>query len=354
MNNSATNPSQAPSSRKMKRLALLVVAPALAAIIGIYIYLQGGRYIETDNAYIKAEKIPVSSEVSGNIVEVFVKDNENVKSGQPLFRLDASHFEIAVTRAQAKLDQASSDIASLKASYVAKQAEIRLARANHDYALKEQQRLTGNGVSNYVSKVKQDALVHDTEINWQKITLLEDELQQIVAAGGDNDSPIEQHPLYMAAFAELAQSRLDLEHTLVKASRAGTISKPPKVGQFVATGNAATILVADDSLWIEANLTETDLTYVHEGQDVKIEVDAYPEHHWHGVVESISPATGAEFSVIPAQNATGNWVKIAQRLTVRIRILPQPDAPALRSGLSSNIRIDTGHQRRLSELRLTL
>ncbi len=352
MNTSTTTPATAPAALKIKRFILLGVVPCLVIAIGLGFYLHGGRFVETDNAYIKAEKVPVGSEVSGTIAEVFVTDNQKVQSGQPLFRLEDAHFTIAVAHAQAKLNQASSDIATLKANYNSKQAEIRIAKINYAYALQEQKRQSNPAVMNYISKVSQDALAHEAEISQQKIALLEDELKQIVAAGGNNTSPIEQHPLYLAAASELEQAKLDLEHTLVKASRPGTISKPPKAGQYVNAGNAATVLVADDSLWIEANLTETDLTYVREGQDVQIDVDTYPDHHWHGLVESISPATGAEFSVIPAQNASGNWVKIAQRLTVRVSITPEKEAPVLRAGLSAFISIDTGHKRKLTDFRL--
>ena len=339
---------------KGKRPFLLVVVPLTVLIAGLAIYLHGGRYISTDNAYIKAEKIPVSSEVSGNIVEVYVNENQAVKTGQPLFRIDDAPFVIAVEQARAKLAQTRNDITSLKASYVSKQAEIRLARANHDYAVQEQKRLANQAVSSYVPKIKQDKLTHDAQISQQKINLLEDELKQIVAAGGSNDSPVEQHPLYRAARAGLERAELDLQHVLVKAPRDGTISKVPNIGQFISAGTPVTVVVDDKNLWIEANLTETDLTHVRKDQPVSIEVDTYPGVEWQGEVASISPATGAEFSLIPAQNATGNWVKIAQRLTVRIRILPKKDGPTLRAGMSTYIEIDTGYQRKVSDIRLTI
>ena len=157
---------------------------------------------------------------------------------------------------------------------------------------------------------------------------------------------VERNPVYLAALAELDQAKLDLSNTEVRASMSGTVSKPPRIGQFVTTGSTAMLLVAND-VWIEANFTEADLTYVHPGQPVNIRIDTYPDTKWQGVVESLAPATGAEFSVIPAQNATGNWVKIAQRVSVRIQLEASAAMPVLRAGLSTWVEIDTGHRRRL-------
>ena len=164
--------------------------------------------------------------------------------------------------------------------------------------------------------------------------------------GGNAEIPVEHHPAYLAALAELEQAKLDLANTEVRASMSGTVSKPPRIGQFMTTGSTAMLLVAND-VWIEANFTEADLTYVHPRQAVHIGIDSYPDVKWKGVVESLAPATGAEFSVIPAQNATGNWVKIAQRVSVRIQLEVSAAMPALRTGLSSWVEIDTGHKRRL-------
>lgn len=343
-----------PSTTSSKRLLLLVGVPVIIITLVLIIFMFTGRYISTDNAYIKADKVPISAEVSGNITAVYVNDNAPVKTGQPLYQIDDTAYKIALVRAQAKLLQTYNDIATLKASYSSKKAEIQLAKANHDYALQEQKRATNQSVSSFVPKIKQDALTHDTQISSKKIALLEDELKQIATAGGDTNIIIESHPLYLAAKAELEQAELNMQHIIVYASRNGIISKPPKIGQFITAGTISTMLVVNDSLWIEANLTETDLTHVKEGQSVSIKVDTYPGHEWQGQVESISPATGAEFSIIPAQNATGNWVKIAQRLTVRIKLLPETDTPILRSGLSAFIKIDTHYKRQLSDIHLSI
>lgn len=343
-------PHQAPQARqplhKNKRVMLLVVVPLLAGIVSIVVYLLGGRYMETDNAYIKAQKVPVSASVSGAVKEVLVDENQAVKAGQILFHLDQAPFRIAVAKADAKLKQVRNDLAALQISHKEKQAEISLARSNYDYAVKDQHRQSDLASKNFISAAKLDDAKHNTDVNAQQIALLEQDMNRIgESLGGSPDTPVEHQSAYLAALAELDQARLDLANTEIRASMDGRVSKPPKVGQFIATGSTAMVLVADD-VWIEANFTEDDLTYVHPGQAVKISIDTFPDSKLHGVVESLSPATGAEFSLIPAQNATGNWVKIAQRVPVRIRF-DGANLPALRAGLSAWVEIDTGHRRRL-------
>lgn len=331
---------------KYKRMILLSGVPLLVGIVSVIIYLLGGRYVETDNAYIKAQKVPVSASVSGAVKEVLVEENQAVNIGQVLFSLDPAPFRIAVAKADAKLKQVRNDLAALKISYHEKQSEIALARSNYDYVLRDQKRQSDLAAQNFISASKLDDVQHNADVSSQQIALLEQDKSRIgEALGGNPDTPVEQQSAYLAALAELQQARLDLSNAEVKASMAGKVSKPPKVGQFIATGSTAMVLVADD-VWIEANFTEDDLTYVHPGQPVKISIDTFPDSKLHGVVESLSPATGAEFSLIPAQNATGNWVKIAQRVPVRIR-LDVVDLPALRAGLSASVEIDTGHRRRL-------
>lgn len=340
------------TSRKRKRMLLLVGVPLLTGIISLGLYLHGGRFVETDNAYIKAQKVPVSPSVSGTVKEVLVQENQSVKQGQLLFRIDPEPFRIAVAKAEARLAQVRTDLAALKASYRTKQIEVEQAKANHDFAVKELRRQAELAEKNFISAAKLDDVKRSTEVSAEQVAMLEQEMRRIAEAlGGNPSAPMERHPSYLAAQAELEQAKLDLFNTEVHASMTGTVSKLPKPGQFVATGSTALLLVADE-LWIEANFTEADLTYVHPGQAVSIGIDTFPDAKLKGSVESLAPATGAEFSVIPAQNATGNWVKIAQRVTVRIRLDKAEPAPELRAGLSSWVEIDTGHHRRLFGLTL--
>jgi membrane fusion protein (multidrug efflux system) len=330
-----------------KRKLLLIILPLLGAIGSLALYLHGGRYVETDNAYIKAQKIPVSASVSGNVIEVAVNENDPVEAGQLLFRIDPAPFAIEVDKAEAKLAQVRTDLAALKIAYRAKQGEVTLAANNLAFAQKELKRQQGLAERHFIPAAKLDDARHASDIATQQHAILVQDLQRMAAAlGGDPNLPVEQHPTYRSAQAELAQARLNLKDCEVRAPQTGVSSKAPKVGQFVAAGNPA-MLVVSREVWIEANFTENDLTYVQPGQAVRIKVDTYPDADLRGTVESLAPATGAEYSVIPAQNATGNWIKVAQRLTVRIRLPGSSAVPALRTGMSSWVEIDTGHRRHL-------
>jgi len=332
----------------MTRLLLLVIVPVAAVLGGGIVYLKGGRFIETENAYVKAEKVPVSAEVSGPVREVLVKENEAVTAGQPLFRLDAAQFEVAVARTEAKIAQVRTDLAAMKASYREKQAEITLARTRQAFMQKDQQRQADLMSEKLISASAFDGARLSTDVAHDQVEALQQDLRRIEESlGGSVDAPVERHPSYRSAVAERDQARLDLSRIEVRASTAGNVTKPPRPGQHVEAGATVMALVVSGNLWVEANFTETDLTYVHPGQPTDIHIDTYPGSVWKGEVESLSPATGAEFSLIPAQNATGNWVKIAQRVPVRIRLLPSPGLPELRAGLSTDVEIDTGHRRRL-------
>ncbi|MDT3678594.1 MAG: HlyD family secretion protein [Burkholderiaceae bacterium] len=334
--------------RRALRWTLLVIVPLFALIAGGAFWLLGGRYVETDNAFVKADKVPVSAEVSGAVVEVLVVENQIVQAGQPLFRLDPVPFRVALSKAEAKLGQVRTDLAAMKASYREKQAQIALARTQLEFARKEQARQADLAARNFISASKLDDARKSVEIAQQQLQAQQQDLQRIAASlGGGIDLPAESHPSYRAALAELEQARLDLSRVEVRASLDGTVSHLPKPGQFLAAGATAASLVADARPWIEANFPEKDLTYVHPGQPVRVQIDTYPDRDWTGVVESLSPATGSEFSIIPAQNASGNWVKVAQRVPLRVRLDAQPDAPRLRAGMSATVRVDTGHRRTL-------
>jgi membrane fusion protein (multidrug efflux system) len=343
------SPSSRPAAdRRRTRLLLLVVVPALALLGVGAVYLQGGRYIETDNAYVKADKVPISTEVLGRVAKVFVDENQQVKAGQPIFELDPESFQVAVTKAEAELAKARTDLVALQTSYRGQQAEIAVARTRNAYALKEERRQADLVAKHFTSTANYDDARQLTIQTAQQQVALEEGLKKIEASlSGDVNLPVEQQPAYREAAAVLAKAKLDLARTTIYAPANGIASQLPKPGQYMLVGMTAMMLVETDSPWVEANFTETELTHVQPGQTVDISVDTYPDAHWSGVVESLSPATGSEFSVIPAQNATGNWVKIAQRVAVRIRLQEGADQPLLRAGLSAIAEIDTGHKRSL-------
>lgn len=339
--------------RRSRRMVLLVVVPLIALLLGGLMYLHAGRYVETDNAYVKATKVPISAEVAGRVKTVMVKENDPVTRGELLFRLDPAPFEVAVKKAEAHLAQVRTNIAALKASYQGKQAEISLAKTRYDFARKEKKRQADLVAKHYTSSSSYDDARRNAELASLELVAAKEDLKRIAESlGGSVDTPLEQHPDYLSALADLEQAKLNLSHTEVYAPMNGSVNTAPNPGQYLNTGQTVMALVVDKHLWVEANFTEQDLTYVKPGQPVSITIDTYPGNTWKGVVESLSPATSAEFSLLPAQNATGNWVKIAQRVPVRIRLDDTADAPQLRAGLSAIAEIDTGHRNSLLGLTL--
>ncbi len=334
-------------SRSKLRLFLLVGVPLLLlAGFGIY-YMSGGRYASTDNAYVQSTMVLVSPEISGVVKEVVAHENQLVQAGDVLFRIDDAAFSVAEARAESKLNQVKIDFAGLKASYQEKQAEIAEAQTKYDYAEKTFLRQSSLAAKNISPEATLEDAAQAKLLAHQQIDALQQDLSRIVESlGGSIDTPLEKFPSFVSAMADLDQAKLDLSHTVVFAPVTGFASKLPAKGQYVTAGTTALAVVASANMRVDANFTETELTYVEPGQPVTISVDTYPDATWKGVVDSISPATGAAYSVIPAQNATGNWVKIAQRIPVRIKLEKNAEGPQLRIGMSAHVSIDTGHRRR--------
>lgn len=336
-------------SKRKLRAVLLIAGPLAVAVVAAGFYIVGGRTVATDNAYVKADKVVLAPEVKGRIVAVDVAENQRVAAGTALFRLDDAPYRIALAKAEADLAEARHTVASLKGEYRQKTEEIALARSSAALAAKEYERKAALIRSNTVSASTLDSARTELDVANRRIRVAEQELAQIAAQlGGDPEVAVDDHPLTRAARAVRDQAALDLDHTVVRAPFDGVASQVPKPGAWVDADGAVMALVSDRRLWIDANFKETDLTHVAAGQPVTIAVDTYPDRAWTGRVDSISPASGAEFSVIPAQNTTGNWVKVVQRIPVRIAIDAQPGAPALRAGMSAEVEIDTGHVRPLA------
>jgi len=337
------------SKRKTKRAVMLFLVPLLAVTGGVAIYLHGGRYVETENAYVKADKTSITSEISGRIIDVPVEENQKVKAGDLLLKIDPTPYKIAVEQARANLNDVKTSLTTLKAEYQSKLANIEVSKSQHNYLKKEEKRQLDLLNKKYTSQSQYDAARQNTLIVELEVNALKKGLKQVEESlGGDVNAPIESHPKYRAAIAAFDKAENDLEHVNLYAPADGVVTKVVEKGQYTSPGTLAMMLISDSDIWVEANFTETELTHIKVGQDVDVEVDYAPGFTWKGKVESLSPATGAEFSVIPAQNATGNWVKIAQRLPIRVRLQPQKDAPQLRAGLSAVVTVDTHHQRHLS------
>ncbi len=341
-----------PRRRLRLRRILLLAGPLLVAAAAGYVYLTGGRYVGTENAYVKADMVMIAAQVSGPVVEVDVRENQRVARGDVLFRIDDQPYRIALRESEAELAGVANEIASLKASYVQKLEEKALAGSNLDYARRELERQSELLATRAPPRTKSDAAGPAAAVG--RLRRGGPPLQRALCAaalGGDPEIAVADHPRYRKAEADIERARLDLERTVVRAPFGGIASNTPKLGQQVA-GNATLAspvmsVVSESGAWIEANFKETDLTHVRPGQPVTVHVDTYPDRDWQGTVESISQATGAEFSVIPPQNATGNWVKVVQRIPVRIAIPAAAGDPPLRSGMSTSVEIDTGQSRKL-------
>jgi len=346
----------APPRRDLRRWLrpILMLGGVLAFIVaGGAWWLQGGRYAGTDNAYVQADKLLIATDVSGIVQRIAVQEGEQVAAGQVLFQLDPAPFQHAVDGARAQLAQTALTLRAMQEDYsriqrdiAAQEAAVQLAQAQFE---RQAQLVNTNAVSRAAYDQARFGLMQAQQ---QLAGLRAEAAVQLAKLGGEVEAPVEQHPQYLQAQAELAEAERKLAHTTVRAPFAGVVTQVPQLqpGQYLAAATPAFALVSTGTVWVDAMPKETDLTYVRPGDPVTVTVDTYPGRVWEGTVESISPASGATFSVLPAQNASGNWVKVVQRIPVRIRVEQPEDAPRLRAGMSAVISIDTGHQRHLSDL----
>jgi len=343
----AAPPRPAPvRNRRIVRRTLLTLGPVAVLAVGGYFYFMSGRFIETDNAYVKADVAFVAAQVAGPIANVAVRENQRVKQGDILFTIDDRSFQVALQRAHAQLGAINDLVESFRAGYRETTEQLALARTTAAYQEREYERLSELAKRKLTSEVAVDDARQKRDVAHQQIQVTEQALEAARARlGGGPDRPLTEQAAYQAAKSMFDAATLEVEHTVVRAPFDGIASKVPTVGQYVAPGAPILSIVSDHDMWIEANYKETELTHVAPGQPVDIELDTYPGRTWRGSVESISQATGAEFSVIPAQNATGNWVKVAQRIPVRIAVQVAANDPELRVGMSAIVTIDTGYER---------
>ncbi len=330
------------------RRLLLIGGPTLILLAAGGLYLNSLRYVSTDNAYVGAARTEVSANIPGRVVEVAVKDNQVVHRGDVLFRLDDRDFAIAVADAQARLAAARLQIAALKATYRQHQADVAAARetlAFADQDLQRQKHLASLGIA---SQAQMEQAQHAWAQAQQKVHAVEQEEENTLAALDHHpEQDIDTHPTVRQAQTVLDRASLNLSYTTITAPQDGIVTKVEQlqVGDYVNAATPVFALVSSGKVWVEANFKETELTRMHPGQKSAIEVDAYPGKTFHGEVQSMSPGTGSSFSVLPPENATGNWVKVVQRLPVRISIDdPDPQTP-LRAGLSATVEVDIRHDR---------
>ncbi|MEZ5852883.1 MAG: HlyD family secretion protein [Hyphomicrobiaceae bacterium] len=339
----------APRGRLLPTLLIALAGPLAAATLGAYIYLAGGRYVSTDNAYVKADKIAISPEISGRVARVGVVMDQKVEKGALLFEIDAAPYRIALDKAEAQLASATRNVEALRALYKQKTARLKLAEGDEAFNLQmhdRQQQLSSKGV---VSQSGMDTAEKNLRNARDQIGIIKQEIAEALAKlGGAPDAATPDHPAVREAKALRDQAALDLERTRIRAPASGVVTNfELQPGEHVTAGKVVFSLVSDEQVWIQANFKETDLTNVKVGQGATVHVDTYPDHDLDAKVASISFATGAEFAVLPPQNATGNWVKVVQRLPVRLRLARSESKPSLRAGMSVVVSIDTGHRRQL-------
>ncbi len=334
----------------MKRTVFLIVIPLLAICVGLYLYAAGGRYVSTDNAYVKANVIIISPEISGRVTSVLVVDNQAVEANDILLQLDSSPLEITLNRARAQMAVIRTELESLRADYgetvvQAQQAEDKVRHLDKRY--KRQRKLLKQGLS---SEEKHDEAKHNLQVARREVQIIQRRVQRVLAQlAGNEVLPVDQHPRYLTAQTTYDQAAIDLKATTIRAPASGIVSNMKlQVGEYAQAGKPIFSLIENQPIWVEANLKETQLTHILPGQQATIVADAYPDKIWESVISSIAPATGAEFSILPPQNASGNWVKVVQRIPINLVITDQTGGPQLRAGMTVSVRIDTRRKRELS------
>jgi len=338
-----------PARSLRERLARPVLIAFLAGLTaaGAAYYLAQEPYVATDDAFVRAAKESVNARVSGQVVEIAVHDNQRVRKGQLLFRLDPEPFQIAVDQAQARLGSARLQVEALKATYRQQQAELQSARETAGFNERENARQKSLSVSDYTPRATYDRAETDMKVSRQHIASIEQQIANtVVALNGDPNIDVDRHPTVREAKAELDRAQLNSAYAVVSAPEDGIVTKVDdlQVGDFVNTG-ASVFSMMSSRIWIEANFRETGLTHMHVGQAATIDVDVYPGRSFKAHIVSLSPGTGSDFALLPPENATGNWVKVVQRLPVRLELdETDPDRP-LFSGISVTARVDTGYRR---------
>ena len=353
MSDVSANPIRTRRGRVWLRRFLLIAVPLIAIGAGSYIYLHGGRYISTDNAYVGAQKVLVTPQISGTVSEVKVAEGQKLKTGDVLFTIDPKPYEIALAEAKAAMTRAETDFGALKAQYAGFAPQIALARGTVDLRQSEVTRRSQLVASKVVAK----ADIEQDQVNLQQAkanlaALEQGQRQALSQLGGTADATLETYGPWLAARAAADRAQWNLEQTVLKAPLDGIATQVSNIqlGRYLAAGAPVFAIVSDSDVWVDANPKETDITWLKPEQDVTVTVDAFPGKPLKGHVASISPGTGAQFSLIPAQNASGNWVKVVQRVPVRIRFDAGQDLSMLRAGMSVNVDIDTHRTRSLAGL----
>jgi membrane fusion protein (multidrug efflux system) len=339
--------------KQYRRVILLCVLPLLAGAIALTVYLMGGRYISTDNAYVGAQKVLITPDVAGKINRIDVIEGQHVEPGDLLFEIDPVPFQLAVTQAESRLAMVRTDFDNLKTNLKSLTQLIQLARQTVELKESDVERKSKLLASHMGSALDADtAMVTLAAARTQVELLAQQEARIRNQLLGDANLPIEKYPAYQQAKAALDQAKRDLEHTVLRAPISGRATQVDSIqlGRYVTAGTPVFSVVDDQRPWVDANPKETDITYLQLGQKAWIHVDTFPGHVFHGTVIAVSAGTGAQFAILPPQNASGNWVKVVQRVPTRIAFDSGQNLSKLRSGMSATVDIDTRRQRNLGSL----
>ena len=346
-----------PLRQRALRLKLRYGLFALGAVVlvagSIGYWLTGGRYVVSSDSYVQANVLNVSTDVSGLVSQVLVHEGEHVTAGQVLFRLDPTQFQLAIAQAQANLAQTGLDLAALQADYRRSESQVTALAAQVDADRATFERYAALVKTHAVTRQQYDDAKFKLAADQAAVGAGRAQAQSALARlGGSATRPVTEMPAYKLAAARLAEAEREYRHSIVRAPFTGVVTLVSKLqpGQFLAAGSAAFGLVDTRNMWIATQPKETALTYARPGDPATVTVDAYPGHVWHGTLQSIAPATDQQFAILPAQNSSGNWVKVVQRVPLRVEIHEGPKDPPLSSGMSAEVSIDTHHVRHLSDL----
>jgi membrane fusion protein, multidrug efflux system len=340
----------APTPRKSLRRPLMFALLPVVLVVGGYFYVTGGAVMSTDNAYVQADMVGLSTDVAGIVTQVLVHDNQKVAKNDILFKLDPLQFQLALDRAEAQIGNTRNDLVALQASYRNMQTQVEQAKKDVDFNMVNFQRQEQLIANNFTPRATFDTARNTLQGSQQKLASLQQQLAGLAAnLNGDPDAPIETHPRYKDAVAARDEAARQLAHTVVRAPFAGIVTNVPSLqpGQYLAAAATAFNIVSTDHVWVQASPKETELTYVQPGQKAMVEVDSYPGQQWTGTVDSISPASASSFSLLPAENTSGNWVKVVQRIPMRVSVANAPGKPQLRVGMSVELSVKTAHERGL-------
>jgi membrane fusion protein (multidrug efflux system) len=349
--NQISPPPGAPARKDWRdrlRLPLMLSAPVLLLAIAGYFYLGAGRIESTDDAYVQTARVAISADVAGRVKDIAVHDNQRVHKGQVLYRLDDAPFRIALAQAAAQRAGAQLKIEMLKANYRQLQATLAAAQNTLKFQQTEYQRQQRLSQAQIASQAQLDQAAHALSDAQAQRDAVQQQISAVVAnlAGNPGIAPA-QHPEVRQAQAQLDMAQLNLGYTVIRAPVDGIVTRVEglQVGNYIAASAPVFALVPAGDTWIEANFKEDQLAHMHSGQRAEVTIDSYPGKVFSGRVVSVSPETGSQASVLPAENATGNWVKVVQRLPVRIALAHADQALALAGGLSVSVSVDTGFQR---------